>query len=75
MKRLSHSKCVYILLIIIVLLSVTITPQPAYAWSAVTVEAEGSGFILWNIFRDALNSVLGRESPQVVIADKGTHQL
>jgi hypothetical protein len=74
-KSLSHGKYVHILLTIIVLLSVAITPKPAHAWSAVTVEAEGSLFNPWNIFRNVVSFFTGREIPQAVIKNIGTHQM
>lgn len=77
MKSLSHGLRIYILLTIIVLFSTAILPEPAHAWSAVTVEAESTFPLvrIWNSLRDVLASITGKESAQVVIADKGTHQL
>jgi hypothetical protein len=75
MKSLIRYKFAYVLLVILVMLSVAMVPKPAHAWSAVTVEAEGSLFNIWNAFRDFFSHITGKESPQIVITDKGTHQL
>ena len=74
-NRLIKCKLVYIVLSGIVLFS--LNPAPVHAWSAVTVELESNFPLvrLWNFFRDIVSSFTGKESPQVTLSDKGTHQL
>lgn len=75
MSRFTRFRSIYIFLIIMVSISLSLTPCPTYAWSAVTVVDEGTLFILQNFFRAVISFFTGKEVPQNVIKDVGTHQL
>ena len=75
MNRFIRFRILHIFLAAIVMISLLLAPHPVYAWSAVVVPDEGTFFNPLNLFRSIVGFFTGKEVPQIILKDVGTHQL